>query len=266
MSWLILVLLSFVEGLTEFLPISSTGHLILTSAFFNLETDHFITQFNIIIQFGAILSVLVLYWKKFIPQKKDSSTLISFRDFYFKLFVAMIPAGILGVLIKDKIDALLESPFVVCLALISGGIVLLFMDDKPNSSKISKTLNELTFKEAFYIGLFQCVAFIPGFSRSAATIIGGRVMKLNQKDATEFSFFLAVPTLTGAALLKTIKILPTIQHSQINDLFIGTALSFVFALIAIKTFITLVSKGRVFRWFGIYRIILGLSVLLLLRN
>lgn len=261
MSWFILILLSLVEGLTEFLPVSSTGHLILTSSFFNLESDHFITQFNIIIQFGAILSVLVLYWRRFLPQKNE--TIVSFRDFYLKLFVAMLPAGILGILVKNKIDALLESPFVVCLALISGGIILLFMDDKPNHSKLSKKIENLKLKEAFYIGLFQCIAFIPGFSRSAATIIGGRAMKLSQKEATEFSFFLAVPTLTGAALLKTLKILPTIQPVQVNDLLIGTGLSFIFALVAIKTFINLVSKGRVFRWFGLYRIILGLLVLVL---
>jgi undecaprenyl-diphosphatase len=252
MSSIVVFILSLIEGLTEFLPVSSTGHLIIASSFLNLEKEPFVIQFNIIIQFGAILSVLFLYWRKFIPN----------WTFYKKLAIAFLPAAIIGLLIKNKIDALLESITVVAWALIIGGIFLFFLDSKKSSTYTGgKNLDEITLKDALIIGLTQCFAFIPGVSRAAATIIGGRLMGLNQKTATEFSFFLAVPTLSGAALLKTLKILPTIEPNQIQILALGTILSFLFALAAIKTFISLVSKGA-FKWFGIYRIILGLIVLL----
>jgi undecaprenyl-diphosphatase len=255
MSGIIVFILSLIEGITEFLPISSTGHLIIASALLNLEKQPFVTQFNIIIQFGAILSVLVLYWRKFIPN----------WTFYKKLIFAFIPAAIIGLLVKNKIDVLLESVTIVAWALIIGGIFLFFLDNKKSNTYTNgKNLDEITIKDAVIIGLMQCLAFIPGVSRAAATIIGGRLMGLNQKTATEFSFFLAVPTLTGAAFLKTIKILPTIEPDQIQTLVIGTLLSFIFALAAIKTFISFVSKGA-FKWFGIYRIILGTIVLIYFR-
>jgi undecaprenyl-diphosphatase len=251
MSGLIIFILSLIEGITEFLPISSTGHLIIASTILNLGKDPFVTQFNIIIQFGAILSVIVLYWQKFIPN----------WIFYKKLVVAFFPTAVIGLLIKNKIDILLESVTTVAWALIIGGIFLFFLDNKKGKSyREGKNLDEITIKDAFIIGIMQCLAFVPGISRAAATIIGGRLMGLNQKAATEFSFFLAVPTLTGAALLKTLKILPTIDTSHIQTLLIGTTLSFIFALGAIKSFISLLSKGA-FRWFGIYRIILGIAVL-----
>jgi undecaprenyl-diphosphatase len=240
-----------IEGITEFLPISSTGHLIIASSLLNLEKDSFVINFNIIIQFGAILSVLVLYWKKFIPN----------WTFYKKLAFAFVPAAIIGLLVKNKIDVLLESVTIVAWALIIGGVFLFFLDNKksqPHSE--GKNLDDISIKDALFIGLMQCLAFIPGVSRAAATIIGGRLMGLNQKTATEFSFFLAVPTLTGAALIKTLKVLPSIEPGQIQILAFGTLLSFLFALVAIKTFISFVSKGA-FKWFGVYRIILGLIVL-----
>ncbi len=259
MSWFEILLLSFIEGLTEFLPVSSTGHLILVSKLFHFTSSpEFTTQFNIIIQFGAILSVVILYSNKFFP--KEGIELTDTINFYLKIITGMIPAAIIGLLIKDKIDLLLDSTLTVSIALIIGGFILLELDRKNHSGpKLhEKSLSEMTFKDSFYIGLFQCFAFIPGVSRSAASIFGARLLKFNFKTATEFSFFLAVPTITGAALIKTIKIIPSINSDQVLTLIGGIVLSFIFASIAIKTFIHLLSKGRVFKWFGIYRIALGL--------
>lgn len=256
MNFLEVLVLSFIEGLTEFLPVSSTGHLIITSALFKINEEGFVKNFNIIIQFGAILSVLVLYRKLFYP--------IRF-EFYKKLFLAFLPAAFLGVLVKDKIDIILGSVTVVTIALILGGIILIFTDKifAQNESNIKK-IDHLSWQECLYIGLFQCIAFIPGISRAAATIIGAQAFGLNKKDATEFSFFLAMPTLTGAALLKGIGIIKTIEPQQVITLVVGTVLSFIFALITIKFFIKIVTSLG-FKYFGIYRIILGLVILFFIK-
>lgn len=247
--------LSFIEGLTEFLPISSTGHLILTSKALHLEGE-FVTQFNVIIQFGAILAVLALYWRKFLPIN---------LEFYKKIIVAFLPTAIIGILIKDKIDVLLDSVQIVAWALLIGGFALLYLDKKtrqeqPEGSHLH--LQSMPLRVAFLIGLFQCLAFVPGVSRSAATIIGGILLGVDKRHATEFSFFLAVPTLAGATLLKTLKIYPTIQPDQIFSLVLGMTLSFAFAILAIRGFVAFVSRGA-FKWFGVYRIILGALILLL---
>lgn len=254
MSFLEVFFLSFIEGLTEFLPISSTGHLIIASKFLGIEGD-FVTQFNVIIQFGAILAVLALYWKKFLP--------IDFH-FYRKILVGFLPTAVIGLLVKNHIDALLQSITVVAWALLVGGIVLIVLDKKTKEHQSQHHLlhiNDLPLKTCLFIGLFQCLAFIPGVSRSAATILGGILLGMDKRHATEFSFFLAVPTLAGATLLKTLKIYPTIQHDQIITLALGLALSFAFAIVAIRGFVALVSRG-VFKWFGWYRIGLGLIILL----
>ena len=249
MSFMNILILSFIEGLTEFLPISSTGHLIITSHLLGIGEDQFVKNFNIIIQFGAILSVLVLYWRTFLPN----------LSFYKKLFIAVIPAVVLGLAIKSKIDLLLSSVSIVGWSLVGGGIILLFVDQYfENQKKIS--LDQLPLTQFLVLGLTQCLAFIPGISRSGATIVGGMSLGLSKKDAAEFSFFLAVPTLAGASLLKTLGILKTIQSDQIQALIIGFILSFIFALIAIKFFIAIVSKYG-FKYFGIYRIILGTLIL-----
>lgn len=269
MKFIDIFTLSFIEGITEYLPISSTGHLILTSHFLGIQSA-FVTQFNIIIQFGAILAVLFLYWKKFFPVN---------LVFYSKIFVAFLPAAVLGLLVKNKIDALLESVTVVAWALLVGGALLIWIERKlSRDSELEKItdettveshhkfhLNTMTLKQALGIGLFQCFAFIPGVSRSAATIVGGILLGLDKKHATEFSFFLALPTLAGATLLKTIKIYPTIDQSQIFSLLLGVALSFAFAILAIRSFVALISSRKgVFQWFGIYRIILGGMILWLI--
>lgn len=247
MTLITIFILSLVEGLTEFLPVSSTGHLILTSHFLGLEQNDFLKAFEVIIQFGAIMAVVVLYFKKF----KLNFT------FYKKLMIGAAPALVAGFILKNKIDALLDSTTVVAWSLIIGGLIFIATDIylKPNSSK-----NEVTELDSFKIGLFQCFALIPGVSRSGATIVGAQFLKYTKTAAAEFSFFLAVPVLSAATIYKTWKIRSLIDSHHLGQLAIGTFLSFVFALLAIKFFIKIVSKYG-FKWFGVYRIILGVLVL-----
>jgi len=250
MSFINVIILSFIEGLTEFLPISSTGHLILTSAALGIQDEGFIKSFNIIIQFGAILSVVFLYYKRFLPN----------IPFYKKIIIGFLPAAIIGLLVKDKIDAILGSVTVVAWALIVGGVILVLSDKYFEKKANNKTVETLSTLDCLKIGFIQCFAFIPGVSRSAATILGGLGLGMTRKEAAEFSFFLAVPTLTGAAALKTFGILNTIQADQIGYLALGTFLSFIFAIIAIQFFIKMVSEYG-FKYFGYYRIILGIIIL-----
>ncbi len=245
------VLLSFIEGLTEFLPVSSTGHLIVASAFLHIHDEGFIKAFNIIIQFGAIASVLFLYWRRFLPN----------LAFYKKLLIAFLPAAVIGLLVKNKIDLLLDSVNTVGWALLLGGFVLIFSDRIWPVDNNHKQISDLSIKDCLKLGMIQCIAFIPGISRSAATILGGLHLGLTRKEAAEFSFFLAVPTLAGATLVKTLGIVKTLDHSQWQTLLLGTFLSFIFALIAIRFFIGLVSKFG-YKHFGYYRIILGLIILI----
>lgn len=249
------IILAIIEGITEFLPISSTGHMVIASAFMGIGKNDFVKLFEVCIQLGAILSVVVLYYKRF------------FRsiDFYLKLIVGVIPAVIVGVLFKKRIDILLESPLVVAVMLLIGGVVLLFVDDWFNKPVVDKE-KEIDYPTAFKIGLFQCLAVIPGVSRSAATIVGGMSQKLSRKVAAEFSFFLAVPTMFGA----TVKELWDYHkhHAQMFDgdqiklLLIGNIIAFVVALLAIKTFITYLEKHG-FKLFGWYRIIVGIVLIAL---
>lgn len=257
MSILQAIILAIIEGITEFLPISSTGHMILASSLMGIHSDDFVKLYEVAIQLGAILSVVVLYWKRFLGN-------ISF-DFYKKLIIAFIPAVIFGLLFKKYIDILLESPVVVSIALIIGGIVFILLDDW---FKKSETQGEDEVKKdmtAFKIGMFQVLAMIPGVSRSAATIIGGITQKLNKKAAAEFSFFLAVPTMFGA----TVKDLwdfhdkaGILTQDHIIILLIGNAVAFVVALIAIKAFINYITKNG-FKIFGYYRIIIGVVFLII---
>jgi len=240
--------MSLVEGLTEFLPVSSTGHLILTSHYLGLEQSDFLKAFEVIIQFGAIMAVVVLYSKKFLTVN---------IEFFKKMILGSIPALGLGFLLKNKIDELLDSTTVVAWSLIIGGIIFILVDHyfKPQKNK-----DDVTLIDSFKIGLIQCFALIPGVSRSGSTIVGAQIMGYEKKTAAEFSFFLAVPTLTAATLYKTWKIRSLITPESLMQLSLGTFLSFIFALIAIKFFIKIVSKYG-FKWFGVYRIILGLLVL-----
>ena len=251
MSWLQALILAIVEGLTEFLPVSSTGHMILTEGIMGMKSDDFIQAFIINIQFGAILAVVVLYWKRFFQSLK----------FYYKLFVAFLPAAFFGLLLNDYIDQLLESVYVVAVMLILGGIVLVFVDKWfQNTSENGK--DDTTYKNALVIGLFQVLAMVPGVSRSAATIIGGMVEKLNKKAAAEFSFFLAVPTMMAASGYKLLKNHDAITFDNVGLLLFGNVIAFIVAMLAIKSFISfLTSHG--FKVFGYYRIVVGLIILLL---
>jgi undecaprenyl-diphosphatase len=247
------VIIAIIEGITEFLPVSSTGHMIITQHLLGVGDDPFVKAFIVNIQFGAILSVVLLYWKRFFQS----------IDFYFKLFAAFLPSAILGVLLNDLIDSLLESPQTVAISLLLGGVVLVFID------KLLNPKHEviITFPKAFVIGLAQCVSMIPGVSRSAATIIGGMTQGLTRKQAAEFSFFLAVPTMFGASALKLykgFKEYPEVfQGSNITLLLIGNAVAFVVAMLAIRFFVQFLTKHG-FKVFGWYRIVLGAALLILL--
>ncbi len=248
------IILAIIEGITEFLPVSSTGHMIIASSFMGISHLEFTKMFTVNIQFGAILSVLVLYWRRFFLN-------INF-NFYLKLFVAVIPALVFGFLLNDFIDSLLENVMVVAIMLLAGGIVLLFIDKIANGSVTEK---EITLPTALKIGLFQCIAMIPGISRSAATIIGGMLQGLTRKQAAEFSFFLAVPTMAAASGYKLLKTYDTIKAEDIQTLLLGNLVAFVVAMIAIRFFISFLTKYG-FKVFGYYRIALGLILLALLAS
>ena len=267
------IIIAIIEGLTEFLPVSSTGHMIITQNILGVESTEFVKAFTFIIQFGAILSVVVLYWKRFFqlnhtPAPEGATPLKKFLhkyDFYWKLLVAFIPAAVLGLLFNDMIDAMLESVVVVAVTLILGGVFMLFCDRIFNKGSEE---TELTEKRAFWIGLFQCISMIPGVSRSMATIVGGMAQKLTRKKATEFSFFLAVPTMFAATLFKMLKLFMDpagmeIITNNLGTLILGNVVAFIVAMLAIKLFISFVTKYG-FKAFGWYRIVVGGAILLML--
>lgn len=273
MNLLDTIIIAIIEGLTEFLPVSSTGHMIITQNILGVESTPFVKAFTFIIQFGAILSVVVLYWKRFfklnqVPAPEGTGSFKRFLhkyDFYWKLFVAFIPAAILGLLFNDAIDAMLESVTVVATTLILGGIFMLFSDKIFNKGS-EKT--ELTEKRAFFIGLFQCISMIPGVSRSMATIVGGMSQRLTRKAAAEFSFFLAVPTMLAATMFKMLDLVTNeesmaVLKDNIDTLLIGNIVAFVVAMLAIKFFINFVTRYG-FKAFGWYRIIVGGTILIML--
>ncbi len=253
------IVIAIVEGITEFLPISSTGHMIITSSFMGIAKDEFTKLFEIAIQLGAILSVLVLYRKKFFP--------LNHWSFYIKLIVAVIPALVFGFLLSNKIDALLESPLTVACTMLIGGIALIFIDNIFKGHHIEKE-EDISYQKAFIIGVWQCIAMIPGVSRSASSIIGGMQQKLSRNLAAEFSFFLAVPTMaaaTGYKLLKAFKENPTLLTTKSNLVLLGlgNVVAFIVALLAIRFFISILQKYG-FRFFGWYRIIVGLLLITLI--
>ncbi len=251
------IILGVVEGITEFLPISSTGHLMVTSSLLGIEEDSFTKAFTVAIQLGAILAVVVLYWKRFFKS----------LDFYFKLFVAFLPAGILGFIFIKQIDAMLGNVMVVVWTFFIGGIILLFIDKWFKGAEMEPD-KDVKYSNAFVIGLFQAISMIPGVSRSAATIVGGLTQKLNRKSAVEFSFFLAVPTMFVATAFKLFQLYKEGEgfHGQeIGLLLIGNVVAFGVAMLAIKFFITYLQKHG-FKVFGIYRILAAIGIYLLNRN
>jgi len=247
------IIIAIVEGITEFLPISSTGHMIITSSLMHIKDD-FKTTYEVAIQLGAILAVVVLYWRKFFDFTK--------WKFYFKLIIAVIPALLLGFLLSDYIDKLLDSPTTVAISMLVGGIVLLFIDNVFNKHTIDREEN-ISYGRAFIIGIWQCIAMIPGVSRSAASIIGGMQQKLTRKLAAEFSFYLAVPTMIAATGYKLMKEYKNIHSEQIKLLAIGNLVAFIVAMLAIKFFIGFLQKHG-FKLFGVYRIIAGIGLLILI--
>ncbi len=254
MNLLHVFILSVVEGLTEFLPISSTGHLILVSKILNLESSDFLKTFEIVIQLGAIMAVVVLYTKKLLSIK-----------FIKKLFVAFIPTAIVGFTLYPIIkNVLLGSSSITLNALFWGGVVLILIELilknsklKNQNSKFTASIGTISYKQAFLIGCFQCLSVIPGMSRAASTIIGGLAVKLDRSTATEFSFLLAVPTMVAATGYDLFKSRDLISQGGFLTLTVGTVLSFIFAMIAIKFLIGYVKKHD-FTWFGVYRIILAI--------
>ncbi|MHA4896902.1 undecaprenyl-diphosphate phosphatase [Pedobacter sp. PWIIR3] len=257
MNYLQAIILAVIEGLTEFLPVSSTGHMIIASSFMGIASDPFVKLFTIAIQLGAILSVIVLYFKRFFQT----------INFYIKLIVAFIPAAVFGFLLSDKIDKMLESPLTVAISLVVGGIILLFVDKWFNKPTILEE-KDITYLTALKIGFFQCLAMIPGTSRSGATIVGGMYLNASRKVAAEFSFFLAVPTMfaaTAKKLLDFYKEGHTISSEQIQLLAIGNIIAFIVALLAIKSFIGYLNKNG-FKMFGWYRIIAGIIIIILLQT
>lgn len=281
------IILAIVEGLTEYIPVSSTGHLIIAESFLQMKSSAFNRMYIINIQFGAILAVVFLYWRRFFH---------SF-DFYLKLFVAFLPAAIFGKLLNDYIDHLLESVFTVAISMIVGGVFLLFSDyffknqmaaveenpEKPvnpaenedsflpiaDEKPITDTLIEIasrreniSYRQSFVIGLFQAVAMIPGVSRSAATIFGGLTQRLTIRDSAEFSFLLAVPTIFAASMYKTYKNVNQITASDLDLLLVGNLVSFIVAALSIKLFLSVVNRYGL-KIFGIYRIVFGTILLIL---
>lgn len=285
MSLLELIIISIVEGLTEFLPVSSTGHMIIAQSLLGVESTDFVKAFTVNIQFGAILSVVVLYWKRFFKVNKvvvfDKNELdnlkgfdkISFIikrlifkfDFYWKLFIAVLPAAVIGLSAGKIIDALLESVLVVAIMLVLGGIFMLFVDkwfNKPSDNQ------EISWQRAVKIGFYQCIAMIPGVSRSMASIVGGMTTKLNRKNAAEFSFFLAVPTMSAAAGYTLYKVISdplgvSMLSENLSSLIWGNIIAFVVAMLAIKFFIGYITKHG-FKVFGYYRIIVGTLIIVFL--
>ncbi len=246
------IILGIVEGLTEYLPISSTGHLIATSQFLGLEQTEFLKSFEIGIQSGAILSVVIVYRNRFLKNFD--------MKFYQKLFFAFIPTAILGLVLKHLIDGWLESLLLVAITTLLGGIFLIWMERKNLFDKNQKVIDDLSIKDCVLLGLAQSCAMIPGTSRSGATIVGGLFLGLKKEQATEFSFFLGVPTLLAATILKIKDVIPHLNMETVKILTVGWIVSFIVAIIAIKTFIKIVSsKG--FTGFGIYRIIFGVFLI-----
>jgi undecaprenyl-diphosphatase len=249
------IILGIIEGITEFLPISSTGHMIIASSLMGIAEDDFTKTFTVSIQFGAILSVIVLYWKRFFQS----------MDFYYKLFVAFLPAVIFGKLLNDFIDSLLGNVAVVAYTLLGGGIFLIFIDHFIKENK-NPDKEKLTYGTALKIGLFQVIAMVPGVSRSAATIIGGLTQGLTRKTAAEFSFFLAVPTMFAAMVYKIYEFYESgvvVKQEQINFLLIGNVVAFIVAILAIRSFIGVITRHGL-KIYGYYRIVVGLVIIILM--
>jgi len=251
------IILGIVEGVTEFLPVSSTGHLILVNQFIRFD-EKFTMLFDIVIQLGAILAVLIYFWQKLWPFGKDKEKNKLTRSIWYKTIIAVLPAVIIGGLFGDIIEAKLFNPLVVAGALLIGGLILLLVENKKRFSKISE-LQNLTYSTAFFIGLIQCLAMIPGTSRSAATIVGGLLLGASRVVAVEFSFFLAIPTMIGASLYSLLKYSTPLSSAEIIVLTVGFLVSLLTAFIVIRFLMNYI-KRHDFKTFAYWRIILALAI------
>ncbi len=269
------IIISVVEGLTEFIPVSSTGHILIVEALLKpFSNEEFRNAFTFVIQLGAIMSVVLVYWKRIFPFIGTKEEQKEKWNMWFKIFVALIPAVFLifpiirvgneKMSLDDLTEKFLYNPLTIAIALIFYGIILILIEDK-NKGKKSKinSISEITYLSAFGVGMFQCLASIPGTSRSAATIIGGMLLGFNRVVATEFSFFLAIPTMVGASAIKLIKNIDNLHATEIMYLLLGAFVSFVVSLIVIKVFMNYI-REKDFKIFGYYRIILGIVVLILM--
>ena len=269
------IIISVVEGLTEFIPVSSTGHILIVEALLKpFSNEEFRNAFTFVIQLGAIMSVVLVYWKRIFPFIGTKEEQKEKWNMWFKIFVALIPAVFLifpiirvgneKMSLDDLTEKFLYNPLTIAIALIFYGIILILIEDK-NKGKKSKinSISEITYLSAFGVGVFQCLASIPGTSRSAATIIGGMLLGFNRVVATEFSFFLAIPTMLGASAIKLMKSLGNLSTTEVMYLLLGAFISFVVSLIVIKFFMEYI-RNKDFKIFGYYRIILGIVVIILM--
>lgn len=265
------IVLGIVEGITEWIPISSTGHLIIVNEFLKLKaSDAFVEMFNVVIQLGAILAVIVLYFKRLWPidKKKDSKGLEWNKDkliLWAKILVACVPAGIIGILFDDKIDEIFYNPYVVSVTLIIYGVAFILIEIRNRNKEFKITdVRAMTFKTALIIGLFQVLALIPGTSRSGATIVGAMLIGTSRTAAAEFTFFLAIPVMAGASLVKILKFVSDgtgFTQNEIYMLIIGMLVAYLVSMLVIKFLMSYIRKHD-FKPFGVYRIILGIAVLL----
>lgn len=251
MSYIQAFIIAIIEGLTEFLPVSSTGHMILASSLMKVNDPRFTETFEIVIQLGAIMAVLLLYIKRFFVG----------INIYIKLFIAFLPTGVIGILAYKAIKQYLFNPYTVSVSLIVGGIILLLLDKWSEEKKsVYKEIEDISYLDALKIGLIQCVSMIPGVSRAAATIFGGIFSGFNRQQAAEFSFLLAIPTMFAASGYDLLKEKDNIHKDDIAILLFGGAIAFIVAVIAVKAFVTFLNKNG-FKYFGYYRIALGVIFL-----
>lgn len=266
-AYLVVIILGIVEGLTEFLPVSSTGHMILVEKFIKSPdiSQHFFNSFSVIVQFGAILSVVLYFWKDLTPFLKTKEELKDRMSLWSKIIVGVIPAAVIGLKIDDYLESIMEGTWIIAAALIFYGIIFIFIEDKLKNKAKVYTLKDMSYKLAIMIGFFQCLAMIPGTSRSGATIIGALLLGVSRGVAAEFSFFLAIPTMAGATLLKLIKNGLNFNSTEWVLLAIGTFVSFVVAYAVINWFMDYI-KSKTFKAFGVYRVVLGIIILICLQN
>ncbi|MGL5965100.1 MAG: undecaprenyl-diphosphate phosphatase [Fusobacteriaceae bacterium] len=264
-SFIVVIILAIVEGLTEFIPVSSTGHMILVEKFLKSPdiSQSFLNSFLVIIQFGAILSVVVYFWKDLHPFLKDKKEFQDRMTLWSKIIVGVLPAGVIGLLMDDYIESIMDGAGIVAAALIIYGIIFIFIEDKIKMVPTVNSLKELSYKLAIAIGFFQCLAMIPGTSRSGATIIGALLLGLSRGVAAEFSFFLAIPTMAGATLLKLVKNGMNFSPLEWQMLVVGMVVAFIVAYIVIRWFMGYI-RTKTFKVFGYYRVIVGVLVLLIM--